>query len=114
MVWGCFSYMCSRSQCRAVDSGGVESGPLLKCILGALLALLISPFQHLRAVVNAYFLAKSLDDAIGIIQQIVGINDRDTDFSVVQLAMLTSDGRSDLLLVLQEVEYSAKLVVAGF
>lgn len=92
----------------------MESGPLLKRIFGSLLALLVAPLQHLWAVVNAYFLAKSFDDSVGIIQQIVGINDGDTDFAVAQLTMLTSDGRSDLLLVLQVIKNSAELVVAGF
>ena len=72
------------------------------------------PLQHVGSIVDADFLAKCLHSSIWVVQQIVGVNNGNADFTILQFSMLSSESGSDLLILFEIVEDAAKLVVSSF
>lgn len=107
--------MCSISwlERSTVDSILMEALPLLKCIFGALVIIFGIPVQHIWGEVDTNFLAVGGDNAFRIVQEIVCIDDSDADFAIFQVSVVASESWANLLVLDQEVEDSAKLVIAG-
>lgn len=107
--------MCSAAwlEASAVDGIVVESPPLLESNLSTLVVLFDVPIEHFWAVFNANFLTVGFNYTLRVVQEIISIDDSNADFTVIQLVILPSLGRPNLLLLYQEVEDSAKLIVAS-
>jgi len=106
--------MCSISwlERSTVDSILMEALPLLKSIFGALVIVFGVPVQHVWGEVDTNFLAVGGDNALRIVQEIVCVDDSDADFSILQVSVVTSEVWANLLVLDQEVEDSAELVIA--
>lgn len=76
--------------------------PLLKR-LPRPLSIPLAPFQHLLAELQTHILAIHPQDPLGIVEEVVGINERDLDLR-----------RADLVGGTEEVEEAPQLVVARF
>jgi len=96
-----------------VDGIVMKTFPFLKGISRSLVSLLCVPDQHLRTIINSNFLAISFDDSFGIVQKIIGIDNSDTDFTILQCCMLSGNNRADLVFLAEEVEDSAKLIITS-
>lgn len=103
----------SRLERSTVDSIIMKALPFLKRIPSSLMRLFSVPDQHFGIILDSDFLAISFDDGFGVIQEIVGVDDGDANFTIFQLAMLSSNGWTNLLLLAEEVENAAKFVVSG-
>ena len=106
--------MCSISwlERSTVDSILMEALPLLKSIFGALVIVFGVPVQHVWGEVDTNFLAVGGDNALRIVQEIVCVDDSDADFSILQVSVVTSEVWANVLVLDQEVEDSAELVIA--
>lgn len=115
-----------RPEARAVNGVVVEAIPLLKGLGGVLLVVLVAPLQHGGAVVDADLLAVGLEDGLGVVEQVVGVDDGDGAAlrthaplaarvveRLVQGRLVAGLGGADDALVEQVVEQPAQLVVPG-
>lgn len=118
-----------RLQTRAVNRIVVEAIPLFKRLGSVLLVLVIAPLEHLRGVVNADFLAVHLEDGLGVLQQVIGIDNGDggapgpVTVDAVAVRSLVEGlvdrrrvpclARADDVLRQEVVKQSTQLVVAG-
>jgi hypothetical protein len=98
---------------RTVDGIVVETLPFLKGISNSLVCLLGVPDQHLRAIINSNFFAVSFDDSFGVVQKIIGIDNGDTNFTILQFAMLPGNSWTDLIFFAKEIEDPAKFIVTS-
>lgn len=114
-------------QLGAINRVLVEPLPLLKRLLGDLVVFVIVPFQHLRLVLNARGLAEGLDNARGIVKEVISIDDADLCGGVcaigivgpvravrVAIGKLSSEFRTNLSVVAEVVEQTAELIIASF
>lgn len=69
--------MWPRLQARALNGIVVEAIPLLKRLGSVFLVFIIAPLKHLGCVVNADLLAVYLEDSLGVLQQVIRVNDSD-------------------------------------
>lgn len=115
-----------RPEARAVNGIVVEAIPLFKGVGGVLLVVLVTPLQHGRSVVDADLLAVDLEDGLGVVEQVVGVDDGNGAAlrthaplaarvieRLVQGRLVAGLGRADDALVEQVVEQPAHLVVPG-
>lgn len=118
-----------RLQTGAVNGIVVEAVPLLKRLGSVLLVLVIAPLEHLGGVVDADLLAVHLEDGLGVLQQVVGVDDGDGGApgpvavdaiavrglveSFVDGGLVAGLARADDVLGQEVVEQAAQLVVAG-
>jgi len=97
----------------AVDGIFMESFPFLEGGFGSLVVVLGVPVQHFRGVVDTDFLAVSFNDTLWVVKEIIGVDDCDADFSVLQVCMLASESRADLLVLGKEIEDTTKFIVTS-
>jgi hypothetical protein len=67
----------SRRQVLALDGIIVETNPLGKGLFDVLLVFRVVPVEHVGGEGNASLFAKSLNNLLGVVQQVIGINDCD-------------------------------------
>lgn len=117
--------MLPRLQIRRMDRVLVEALPLLKHLHSVLLLLRSVPVQHVGRIVNADALAKCLDDLVGLVQEVVGVDDANLYFAVaiavaVRLLLvlaalaLSRNSRTNVPDGAEIVERAAEFVVARF
>lgn len=83
LVWGqTYVGVRPRRQVLALDGVVVEADPLGKGLLDVLLVLGVVPVQHVGRVRDARLLAEGLDDLLGVVQQVVGVDDGDGHLAV--------------------------------
>ena len=97
------------TQLRAVDGVVVEAIPLGEDARHVALVLGVVPRQHVGGVLDAGLAAERLDDLLGLIQEVVGVEDGDADLALGR--GLSGPGGADELLVPQEVEQPHELRV---
>lgn len=116
--------MSPRTKSIAIQRILMEPLPLLKRLFGICLVLLGIPDQHLGFVLNACGLAECLDDAGGVVEQVVGVDDADFDSAGVAVGgggggisagrRLPREIGPDLACVAEVVKEDAEFFVAGF
>ena len=96
----------------------MESIPLQELLLGKLVRFLGIPIEHRIVELDADGAAVLLEDAFGVVEQVVRIDDADIDLAGVRLGTaivpLTTDLRANLAGGLQIIEQTAQFVVTGF
>lgn len=97
----------------AVNGILVETSPFLKSVFGSLVVVFGVPVQHGGGVVDADFLAVGGDDSLWVVQEVVCVDNGDADFSILQISMVASKSRPDLLILDKKIEDTAKFIVAS-
>lgn len=110
-------YMSPRLEILGIDGILVEPLPLLECGFGTLLILFVVPVKHVVTELQPDALAVNPQDTLGIIQQVIGIND--TGFRFVDIAIrnpvcLAGNLGCDQTGFPGEIEESTQLVVSRF
>lgn len=72
------TYLGARLQVLASNRVLVEALPLLKGLLSALLVL-VAPVEHALAEFDAHALAVAAQDTLGVVEEVVGVNDANLD-----------------------------------
>lgn len=91
----------------------VEAFPLLKRVSGALMSFLGVPNQHFRGIVDSNFRAVSFNDGFGVVEKVIGVDNGDANFTVLQFAVLSGNSGTDLIFLAEKVEDAAEFIVAG-
>lgn len=110
------TYVGSRLQVLGVDGVVVEAVPLLEGVLGVLVLLLRVPVQHAHVELHADGRAVLSEDALGVVEEIVGVDDADLDAAGLRhgaVVLAAADLRANDAGVLAVVEDAAELVVAS-
>ena len=96
----------------------METVPLLELVFGEVVSLVRVPVEHGLEVFDAHGFTIRLEDALRIVEQVVGIDDTNLDVGgssrSVAVALLAADLGSDQAGELQIIEQTTQLVVAGF
>ena len=118
-----YTYVRSRLQVCRIDSVLVEAWPLLKCLLGTRLILLVVPIHHVWRILEVYTPTEDLQNAFRIIKEIICIHHADVGtflacsirriaiYIAVGVVAMVRPNMSDFPEVLED---SANFVVAGF